>query len=268
MRMFFIHALGRSGTRFLSSLLAHDSRAVVHHEPYEMDHKILQLRHAGFHTVADGMLEGRFEQLLAGAAGAECYCEVNSYLRYEVDWLHRRFDPLMIHLVRDGRAFVRSAYVRGLYTAQETDGPIVPHDEDPYASRWAALSRFEKLCWYWTHTNEFLGQRLERLVRFEDVLRDFDLLKRDLLDPAGLELTRRTWSTEIGRPRNTSKQYRLRQALRRWVAPGRVVPRQEPLEHWSRWGPDRTERFWEICGSTMQRFGYARDAGGPPCPHR
>lgn len=259
MRMFFIHALGRSGTQFLSALLAHDPRAVVHHEPHAMDPKILQLRHAGFNQVVDGMLEQRFQQLLAAAGQAACYGEVNSYLRYEVDWLRRRFDPLMVHLVRDGRAFVRSAYVRGLYTPQELDGPIVPRDDDPYAARWAGMSLFERLCWYWTHTNEFLRRRLDGFVRLEDLLRDYDVLRKGVLDPARLSVSRETWAAEVRRPRNTSREFRLRQQVRHWVLRRQAAPTLRPLEHWSAWDSRHTDRFWEMCGETMRHFGYGRD---------
>lgn len=256
-RIFFILALGRSGTNFLASLLARDRRGCVHHEPYPLDRTLMLLRHAGgCDRAVDQLLEARFEGLLQRAGAMEFYGEVNSYLRYEADWLRRRFDPLLIHLVRDGRDFVRSAWVRGVYTPQETDGPILPRDEDPYAERWSALSRFQRLCWYWTHTNEHLAARIEHRVRFERILGDYPYLKSRVLDPIGARIPEELWRREVGRPRNTSRGYRLRAAAFRLLRGRDRLQRFDPLPHWSKWDAQRSREFWEICGPAMRRFGY------------
>jgi hypothetical protein len=259
MKVFFVLALGRSGTKFLSSLLSADARGVVHHEPHPYDHKLLVLRHAGsFDTAVDQLLERRFAELLPEDGRQAFYGEVNSYLRYEVDWLRRRFDPLLVHLVRDGRAFVRSAWIRDIYTPWQSDGPVLPRDDDPYASRWGELSRFERICWCWHHTNAWLADRLERRVRFEDLLTSYELLRETILEPAGMEISADRWRQEIGRPKNTSRDFRLRRLARRWVVGDRHGPPPDPLPHWSEWSRDLDESFWRICGETMQRMGYGR----------
>jgi hypothetical protein len=257
MRLFFILALGRSGTNFLSRLLAHDARATVHHEPYALDSRLMMLRHAGgFEQALDDLLEQRFRTLLPADGETQVYGEVNSYLRYEADWLRRRFDPTLIHLVRDGRAFVRSAHPRGVYTKHELDGPILPRDDDPWAERWPEMSRFQRLCWYWADTNEHLGSTIESHVRLEDLLQDYSIFKRDVVQPTGLEVPQSAWRAEIDHPRNTSRSYRLRLAVRRLVRGGERLPGFEPLAHWSAWSETQTRQFWEICGPTMRRFGY------------
>jgi len=259
MRIFFVMALGRSGTNFLAELLAQDRRGVVHHEPYPYDARLINLRHSGaFDEVLDQLMEQRFRKLLPAAGQAEFYGEINSYLRYEVDWLRRRFDPLMIHLVRDGRDFVRSAYIREVFTPYELDGPVLPRDDDPLAPRWGELSRFEKLCWYWDHTNRHLAERIERRVRFEDLIRDYDCLRREILEPSGVQVSRETWQQEIGRPRNTSRTFALRKRVKRWLGVQRQGPEIPPLPRWSELDEEQQARFWEICGETMERMGYRR----------
>ena len=259
MRIFFVLALGRSGTKFLSSLLSKDSRGVVHHEPHDYDDKLLLLRHAGtFDQTVDRLLEERFAQLLPRQDGVEFYGEVNSYLRYEVDWLRRKFDPVLIHLVRDGRDFVRSAYIREVYTPRQHEGPILPRDGDPYAERWVELSRFQKLSWYWAHTNEYLGRRVPGFVRFEDLLADYATFEEKILRPTGVSISRQLWQREVGRPKNTSRRFRMRQMARRWLRGKRQGRPSRPLPPWKQWDDRLTTQFWEICGETMRRLGYER----------
>ena len=257
MRMFFILALGRSGSNFLARLLARDTRALVYHEPYPLDSRLMVLRHSGgFGRALDDLLEERFRALLPADGSARIYGEVNSYLRYEAEWLRRRFDPALIHLVRDGRDFVRSAHPRGVYTRHELDGPILPRDGDRWSERWPEMSRFQRLCWYWTHTNEHLAATIASHVRLEDLLRDYTVFSNEVLGPTGLEIPQAVWRAEIDRPRNTSRVYRLRLATRRLLRGGERVPSFRRLAHWSEWDDDQTEQFWEICGPTMRRFGY------------
>jgi hypothetical protein len=257
MRFFFVMALGRSGTNFLASLLARDGRGRVLHEPYPLDSSLLVLRYAGgFDGVVDHLLEERFKELLPDPERNAFYGEVNSYLRYEVDWLRARFDPALIHLVRDGRDFVRSAYIRGVYTPLEPSGPIVPKDGEPHAGQWPRMTRFQRLCWYWMHTNEFLASRIYSFVRFEDLLRDYGIFKANILDPTGVQVSREVWRREVERPKNTSRAFRLRSRLVGLLRGRRRIPDLRPLPPWSKWDDERAGQFWEICGPTMRRFGY------------
>lgn len=255
MKTFFILALGRSGTTYLSSLLSSDKRGIVRHEPWPCDRHLPGLRHAGaFDRVVDSLLEQRFETLLQRAEDAAFYGEVNSYLRYEVEWLTRRFSPTLIHLVRDGRAYLRSAWIRPLYTEDDPAPGIVPRDGDPYAERWCEMSRFERICWYWTHTNRYLKDRIERTVRLEDLVRDYDVFCRDVARPIGLEITRPRWEAASARPKNTSARYRIRRWARQRLA-GRPGP-APPLAHWSDWSRDQTRAFEDIAGELMRELGY------------
>lgn len=265
MRFFFIVAMGRSGTHFLSSLLASDPRAVVHHEPGRQDPQLHLLRHADpSNRALDASLEERFEPLLAAAAGKEIYGETNSYLRFQIDWLRQRFDPAFVHLIRDGRNYVRSAWTRPAYTPYEIEGPILPADDDSYAARWSEMDRFQRLCWSWLHTNAFIEARVDQRVRFEDLLRDYDVFRDRVLRPTGLQVDRETWEREVGRPRNTSVEYRLKNRLRRMLRGKAIMPEIAALPCWPEWSEERQSQFWEICGEMMERYGYTRELSSTP----
>jgi len=263
MQMFFVLALGRSGTNFLASLLARDVRGVVHHEPAAIDARLIGLCHARcFDRSVDALLEERFAPLLRAAEGKPYYGEVNSYLRHAGEWLRRRFDPTLVHLVRDGRDFVRSAWIRPVYTEHEPDGPILPHDGDPWAERWGQLNRFERLCWYWMYTNRSVAPTCDRTVRFEPLLSDYAAFESGILQPTGLRISEELWREQIAAPRNTSRTFRLKSRVRRLIG-GTNAPDIEPLPHWSEWDARKTAAFWEICGETMVEMGYDLEAPGP-----
>ncbi|MDH3627644.1 MAG: sulfotransferase [Acidobacteriota bacterium] len=259
MRFFFIVAMGRSGTHFLSALLQSDPRAVVHHEPSAWDPRLHMLRNVSPDNRAlDDALEERFRPLLAAAGDVPIYGETNSLLRFQIDWLRRRFDPTFIHLVRDGRAYVRSVWTRPAYTSYELEGPIVPGNDDPFAERWSSMDRFQRLCWSWRHTNEFIESRVDRPVRFEDLLKDYEVFRTQVLQPTGVEVGQATWEREVKRPSNTSRQYRVKNRLRRWIRGNAIMPEIAPLPPWSDWSSQRKEQFQEICGAMMERYGYTK----------
>ena len=221
MRFFFVVALGRSGTEMISTLLRRDQRAVVYHEPHEYDAKFVGLRRARvFDQAIDGLLESRFDELISEIDGRyEIYGEVNSYLRYETDWLARRFSASFVRIHRDGRDFVRSVYSRPVYTAQEGETPILPCNDDPYARRWRSMTRFERLCWYWNHTNSYLADHVPLGGKMERALTEYDYFHERILEPLGLEVPKYSWSSLVSRPRNTSSSYNRKQLIRR-LLPG------------------------------------------------
>lgn len=258
MKYFFFLSMGRSGTQFLASLLSKAPGTLVYHEPAEEDRVYFGLRYAGtFDKVMDAYLERRFQKLLKQTGkNYEVYGEVNSYLRYETEWLRKKFNPVFFHLVRDGRDFVRSAYTRGVYTLDDRKWMIVPGDQDPMAEKWENTDRFQKLCWYWKHTNEYIASRVERTVLFEKLLTDYDYFKDNVLGPLGLSIPHGTWSAAVKKPKNTSKRAILRKKIKRMILFQPKEKRIKPLPHWSQWDNKRKELFNEICFETMKKFGY------------
>jgi hypothetical protein len=257
MRYFFITGLGRSGSAFLANLLAQDPAARVEHEPFPDDNLHLPLAYYGGAgaSVRDYVRRRRaeIESRTAGTVGL--YGEVNSLLRYFTDDLRQVFDdPPLLFLVRDGRRYVESAYVRNVYTPEAGHAHIVPKDGDPWASDWSGFGRFEKLCWYWQHTNEHLAAQLGTFVRFEDLLRGYDVLRDRVLAPTGVRIEEAVYRAEVGRPRNTKEDF----ARRRFGSRLRLGrrPTIPPDRHLGPWTPAMDASFEAICGATMRRFGY------------
>jgi hypothetical protein len=256
MKIFFIMALGRSGTHFFASLLAKSPNALVYHEPMPEDQIYFGLRNRGnFNLVLDSYLERRFQKLLPPKDSCQIYGEVNSYLRCEIDWLKKRFDPVLIHLVRDGRDFVRSAFTREIYTLNAKN-IVVPPDDDPDAGQWDTWNRFQKLCWYWKHTNESLGSKIEKTVRFEQLITDYRYFDENILKPTGLDIGFDLWKREVKKPKNTSKSRIMKQKIRAVVLARGKNQRIKPIPHWTQWDQKQIHQFDEICSETMKKFGY------------
>ncbi len=258
MRMFFVVAMGRSGTKFLADILSRDPRGVVRHEPVKEDNRFLESRYAGvFETTIDARMAGRFRRVLADVGDVEFYGEVNSLLRFEVEWLRKIYDPVLIHLVRDGRNVVRSTYIRHVFTEHQLGSPTIPRDDDPFVSRWAGFNRFQKLCWYWRQANEYLAEQVPLHARFEDVIGSYDAFRASILEPTGVEVSEELWKREVERPKNTSRSFRAGARLRHLLRPRSHPMPIDPIPAWQDWDQEMTDHFWEICGSTMERFGYS-----------
>ncbi len=255
MRYAFVLALGRSGTQFLARMLQHDPNAAVYHEPYAEDRINMALRHAGMGTVVDGKMATRFEEMARRSAGHSLHLETNSYLRYEAPWLAQNLDAKLIHLVRDPRTFVPSAYARDVYTPADIQAPIVPHNSDAYARKWQHMDRFAKICWYWNHSNTQLADTTPNSIHMESILDDYEALSEHILQPFGLQLDKAVWQNEVSRPANTRTRYRCRRILR--GLSGRASRAHHmKLPAFPQWSTEQKKIFDEICGGTMERLGY------------
>lgn len=259
MRFFFITGLGRSGSAFLAHLLNLDPKALVQHEPFREDYLHLPLGYYGGaqQSVAGYVRERR--QLVERKldAGVAIYGEVNSLLRYFTDELREAFDdPVQLFVVRNGRSYVKSAFVRTVYTEESLHAHILPKDDDPWVSCWRDFDRFARLCWYWNHTNGYLASKLARFVRFEDLLRDYEVLRTAVLEPTGVTISRDVYQQEAARPRNTSTDFMRSRFGRGWRSFWRPVA--VPAEHLlGEWTASREKTFQAICGDTMRRLGYS-----------
>jgi hypothetical protein len=106
------------------------------------------------------------------------------------------------------------------------------------------------------HTNQFLASKIGASVRFEDLLRDYGLFEKSILQPTGLRISEELWRREVERPRNTSRAFRMRSRLVGLLRGRKRIPDLRPLPRWQEWDDEMSGQFWEICGQTMRRFGY------------
>ncbi len=242
-RPFFILSLGRSGSLFLANLLNQGNTTgpeFIYHEPIRLDFfSYLNV----FYSPPSARqyfqsFRKKFIYFLLERNQLERYGEVNSVLRRHVQAIRIEIPSAqIIHLVRDGRDVVRSMMARRTYTFQDPISTfIIPQKGDPYYGNWPEMNRFERLCWYWWSENLALAGQGDRLVRLEDLLIDYQVLKEKILDPLAIELEAKTWQRLVDKPKN--------------------ITRKHVLPHWSDWQDWQIESFNRICGDLMVRLGY------------
>lgn len=240
--VFFVLALGRSGTAFLAHLLNQVAGAHVVHEPIGED--FIAHQHAFHDPDAARRYVRRFRKkdVFLRTRSAQppmtTYGEVNSALRRHARALADAFPgAALFHLVRDGRDVVRSMSARRTMTPEDKNTSMIrPRPDDPWADQWAQMDRFARLCWYWQVENAYLRQNIERTVQFEAVLASYDYFCEHLLEPAGLQLPPSVWEEAVNRPRNVTKEH--------------------ALPPWEQWTPAQKETFRAICGEEMRKNGY------------
>ncbi len=240
--IFFILSIGRSGTRFLAELLNKSPNALVVHEPFD---EAIPHQNAYLNPISAEKYIRDFRMkeiyLRVHNLDIDIYGEVNSYLRRHCKAIKKLIPNVkLIHLVRDGRDVVRSMYARmtmkpGVYSTRN----IVPLEDDPWRSEWSRMSRFERLCWYWMIENKYLRECIDRFVRFEDIITDYNYFKRNVLDYINLNIPREVWEHEVNKPKNITIVHKL--------------------PHWSEWSSELMESFKRICGDEMKIYGYKLD---------
>ena len=240
LNLFFVLAMGRSGTCFLAHLLDRAEGAHVIHEPVGED--FIAYQHAFHDADAAHRYVRCFRKkeiyLRERPLEIETYGEVNSSLRRHARALAGAFpNAALLHLVRDGRDVVRSMSARRTMTPEDKNTRTIrPHPDDRWASQWEHMDRFARLCWYWQVDNAYLRQNIGRTVQFEALLSSYDYLCEHLLEPVGLQLPPSVWEEAVNRPRNVTKEH--------------------AMPPWEQWTPAQKRTFRAICGEEMRKNGY------------
>jgi len=179
--MFFVVTTGRSGSQTIARLLSQSPNCVCLHEPEPALVKEATLYEYGLIdtlTLRAILLSTRPKEI-----HSKVYGESNQKLSSLISLLAQIFpEAKFIWLVRDGRDVVASTYyARGWYqSAAELDldrgQPYKKSQRDWIWYRlrgdllgemstveWEALSRFDKNCWLWNHTNQIIQQQLHIL---------------------------------------------------------------------------------------------------------
>ena len=148
-RIFFILAIGRSGTKFLANLLNQAPGALVVHEPIETDFRAYQVAFHNPEKSKDHTQSFRSKEIYLRVRKKKIltYGEMNSLLRRHVTALRDAFvNSQFIHLIRDGRDVIRSMTARKTMTAEDLNTrDIYPKERDPWKLKWSTMSRFKKL---------------------------------------------------------------------------------------------------------------------------
>ncbi len=238
--IFFVLAIGRSGTKFLAELLATDESAYIVHEPVKEDFQAYQNAFYNNAKARDYIERFRKKEIYLRARGKQIdtYGEVNSVLRRHYNALNEAFPQAnFIHLIRDGREVVRSMFSRKTMTSEDPNTRLIhPKKEDPWRKQWPTMTRFERLCWYWQVENHYLRNSIGYTVQFKKLISSYNYFKEKVLDILQLNIKEDVWRLAINTPKNTTKRYLI--------------------SHWSDWDNKRKEAFEKICGTEMKENGY------------
>lgn len=241
-KIFFIVSTGRTGTKWLASVLNYSDKALVEHEPIPTESWAHKEAVRDLNAAARYIKEFRRKEIYLRVAGRrssiETYGEVNGTLRRHIEPILEYIPGVvLLHLVRDGRDVVRSIVSRRTYSGNhpvyhDFQPPIV----DEYSERWNELSEFEKVCWLWQWENRYMRQHIDQCARFEDILSSYTLFRKQILEPLGLEAEETIWQAAVQRPKNITREY--------------------TIGPWEDWTPEQREQFICICGEEMQEYGY------------
>lgn len=250
-RPIFIVSTGRTGTKFLAKYFNSFNTIYAVHEPLptflHMGIKYAQSKNS-LGDVAGSILRKRSHIYRnVERSGANIYIECNNRLFSLVKPLIKAFnDPKIIHIVRDGRDFVRSGMSRGWYL----EGDPLPRisakmfPDDKYYSTWNELTQFEKIVWLWQKQNKLISQDLKGYkngitIRFEDIFytENFSGLK-SMMDFLEIQLDQgfSTFAKLQERKINKTKKY--------------------SIPHWKDWDESMKDSFDKIAKQFMAYYGY------------
>ena len=238
--IFFVFALGRSGTQFLSRTLNQHPSTRVLHEPTKRDtieYARSFSKDYNFNKYANGYRK-KYLQNHLHKHPVDHYGEVNSILRRHAAALLKAIpNSKGLYMIRDGRDVVRSMMSRALFTDEWFHQTIHPSENDPYLEDWQQWGAFEKCCWLWASENVLLKHALGKAFRLEQLLNDYDYFKDHILSPTGLDISQPVWESQ--------REVKSMNHTRAYTAP-----------HYSEWSKEWQTTFWDICGEVMQENGY------------
>ena len=245
---FFILTTGRSGSTTIAKALSviHNVDA-VHEPPPEL---ILESSGYRYGTTAPEEIQRLLRETRGPRARRSIYVESNQTLSLIVPEIVKVFaEARFIWLLRNGLDVVASTMQKQWYTGHSEnhdryedcpplqrawiDGRVAADRSGEMSSdQWAAISRFEKCCWYWDYVNRIIEGNLECHATGR-----WMLVRLEQLDEILPELT--TWMN-------------LRAAIRP-SAPHVNKARRDPYGL-AEWSQEDREAFKRRCGDMMDRY--------------
>lgn len=175
----FILSTGRSGSKFLVTLLNCSENVTAYHEPRPT---LQYFSNYAFHhqeeekVLANSIDAARMELILEVFIKNRIYVESNQCLTFFAPMIAALFKKSkFVHLTRHPGDFVRSAVRKGWHKNDSIweSGRVKMADKD----RWAHMDQIERLSWLWMTTNRFIDGFKEQLqahryltVKLEDLV--------------------------------------------------------------------------------------------------
>ncbi len=250
-KLVFIVSTGRTGTKFLARFFNRYNGVWALHEP-KPDFLIEGIRYAAGKISTDkaSAVICRNRRAIRREAlrrGANIYIESNNRLFSLLKPLRKSFSGVrIIHIVRDGRDYVRSGMSRRWYKKKDRTPRLkaIMFPADPYYKSWNEMSRFEKITWRWQKKDGFIYDDIKAIpdsltVKFEDIFEDrnFSGLKK-IAEYTGLdkEYTESLIAELIDNKVNSTGKY--------------------AIKDWHHWNDTKKEKFYTVAGNHMKRYGY------------
>lgn len=249
MKYIFITGMGRSGTTFLASLLKEVKNAHVGHEMIGQREFWLLSWYLSETSYTEAYLQ-RTKAKIESSVDKDYYIDVSPYLQYVTDDLRKTFQSeAVLHLVRHPKEVIRSLYTR----RNEKEVHLLPKDKNDI-QRWLDADRFEQICWNWKHAVGNLLSKNLPVIRFEDIISNYDYFNEKLLKPFGLTLSEENWSNAKNKKVNKTRGMIYRFLYSK--IKGKAFQPDE-LPEYDSWPESYKIVFMEHCGPAMKQLGYA-----------
>ncbi|HMB01014.1 MAG TPA: sulfotransferase [Spirochaetota bacterium] len=250
----FVISTGRTGTKFLARFFNCFNKVYAVHEP-RPDFLKTAVKTA-VNPVAPDKLAAHISYFRSALLRdvrrrqKNIYLECNNRLFSLIPSIRKIFPhSKIIHIIRDGRDYVRSGMARKWYTAADRDPRLKAacFPDDPYCRLWDTMSKFEKICWRWQKKDSFIYNSLRDisdaiLVKFEDIFTK---------PYTGLYRICRF----IGLEENKIKVIIDRETGRKAHATS-----NNPFPAWQYWDEKYRKQFDTICAQHMRLYGYYQAA--------
>lgn len=249
MKYVFVTGMGRSGTKFLGSLLKLDTDIVSTHE-YIGNREFWLLSHYLGGKYSKPYLEREKDRINTNF-NCKSFVDVNSYLQNSTDSLKTVFnDCLIYHLVRDPRKVVPSIYIR----RDEKNVHKTPLDENEI-ERWLDMDKLERVCYNWADSTEKLLQSNVRLIQFEKLISDYNYLRDNILIPMDAKISALDYESFKKKKINKTRGPIYRFLYAKYKNKN-FTKKQLKFSDFS---AKESEVFYDICGPTMKKLGYLNE---------
>ena len=162
--------------------------------------------------------------------------------------------------MRDPRTWIRSAinsdsyHLYGIWDWDAINLSVRAYNfpDDPSASRWRTMTKFEKYCWYYANVNNRAFELLKRAGNVR-IFRYEDLFDRSSGDSHFLEMLDYASQFDDGFKRSYEFKPELLDKKIHAAASKRLLPK------WNNWNNSLVESMDLHCGELMRRFGYGNE---------
>ena len=240
----FITGMGRSGTKFLSNLLALDNQICSYHEYFGNREYWL----ASWYLGPKYSLPYLKNQKKRIKVDKSLFVDTNSYLNSDIDSLKEIFDnPKLFHLVRNPKKVVPSLMTRRddklMHKIPKSNNEII---------EWIKMSKLEQVCTNWVETTEILLKHDLKVLKFEELTTNFDYLNTNLLAILNINISKKEYEKFKSRKINKTRG-KLYRFIYSKIKGKTYVDKNYTYENFT---IKEKNIFDKICGKTMRKLGY------------